>query len=471
MDLAHKKGLLVAVIAITPTAAHAICRVVVQEGSPPPVVDPAQSVLMIHRSQVPVGKDCSPLPPNMSMPDLGSIGDDAGTELADLSGSMGASMDLSAVWDASSPGDLLSLDDDGGALCDPSGDGGACADLGPPPADMATVCRDRLGEAITMVVQPQFSTGVAGSNFAMLMATPKVPTVALAPASLFHDLAVATAPKVTNVEMDVEDPALGCKSSDPKYGSSSSSIGCGGDPGGTSDPSWSGPSYSPPETPADSDAGIPASPTTLGGYDLAVLANADLATVRSWLDAHQYAYTGNDLDALTPYVSAGWTVTAVRVHVGSSVDHGALAPLSFTFEGSSIRLPIAISRDSSDVPAPITVYVAAEKRYDFPSVSGHVSFAQPVPFGGADYLTRDDLSVRFDVTADQDPVATASLNGNTQDVVTVTTVVHVPTTYCASNNNSSEGGCGCRLGTGDPDPALILFALVPLALLARRRRS
>jgi hypothetical protein len=436
-----KQSLLAFVIVLTPTGAHAICRVVVSTGSPPPVIDPAQSVLLVHRQNVPVGQDCGPMPPNMSMPDLGvSLADDLG--IADLS------------WPDSGP-----LDD--GGLCF-GDDGGSCFDLGAPPPDLAPQCRDRLGDAVTMVVQPQFSTGATGSSFAMLMVTPKVPTVSLAPTTLFHDLAVATAPKVITVPQYVEDPSLGCKKNDPKWNSGSGG-GCGGSLGGGG---WGGPTYTPPSSTGNSDAGIPDSPTTLGGYDLAVLANADLPTVQKWLDAHQYAYQASDLDALQPYVSAGWTVTAVRVHVGSATSHSALDPLAFTFESSIMRLPIAVSRSDSMIPVPITVYVAAEERYDFSTASGHVSFAQAVSFSGGSFLTRSDLSVNFDVTADQDPIAIGNpADPVAQDSVTVTQIVKVPTTSC-------NQGCSCRLsGSERGVPGLLaLIALPAIALALRRRR-
>src|SRR5258706_15980226 len=87
--------------------ARAICRVVVEIGSPPPMVDPAQSGGMIYRRDAGIGQDCKPRPPSMSM-DLAVSLDDGGA--LDDGGGM--------------------LDDGGGGL--DGGGGGASARPGPP---------------------------------------------------------------------------------------------------------------------------------------------------------------------------------------------------------------------------------------------------------------------------------------------------------------------------------------------------
>ena len=434
MSLHRSVRLLVAVMTITLGApAHAICRMVVAVDSPPPVVDPAQSVLMVFRHGVPVGQNCPPAPPNMS----GGGGDaDAG---------------MSGGDDAMppDPADLSGLDD----LSVPSDDMQSL-----PPADLG--CQDRLGDAITMVVQPQFSIGPRGSRFAMLMVTPALPTVSLAPKTLFHDLAATTAPKVDYVDTYVEDPSLGYKCNDPKSGG-----GCGGDfnfGGGFNN----GPNVGTP-LPTNYDGGLPDAPFTLGSYEIAVLGTSDLDAVKGWLDAHGYAYTADDIAALKPYVDHGWIVTAVRVVADQAAQHEALDPMAFTYEGSSLRLPIAVSHDPSPVPVPITAYVAAEGRYDFPGA--HISYADFASAAqGTQFLTRSDLSIPFNITFDQDPIAQGKPNVEAHDHVQVKRTIAVPSSQCPSQE---KGFCGCRVGAGGAGlGASPLVGCARLILLVRRRR-
>jgi MYXO-CTERM domain-containing protein len=431
------------VIAITAQPAWGICRIISEVGSPPPAVQPAQSVLMVLRHQVQVGLTCmpnqTPPPPVMMGADLSVVAaDDLGMPAEDL-------------------GPAVALDDGG---LDEDGGGQSCV--------------PRLGDTVTMVVQPQLAV-VAGARFVMLMVTPAVPTVTLAPRSLFEHLADVTRTQVEVHDVEVEDPALGCKENDPYY---SGSVGCGSDfgsNGGGSSSGSGGPGYSPPQPqPVSLDAGLPSAPLILGDYEVAVLAGADQSAVLEWLADHQYQYTSSDADALTPYTSLGWTVTAVRVHAAKASTQVAVDPLAFTWEGASLRLPIAISHQASSVPMPITVYVAAEGRYDFPGAA--VTFAEHSnEIAGAGFLARNDLDLRFDLPAIKDPVAgRVSDDPEFHEVTVVQRIVKVPTTVCPGSNrdSGSKNGlfCGCRVGgAGAGAPPILLLLLSPLAALVSRR--
>ena len=433
-------------LAIASADANAICRMVVQQGSVPPAVSPAQSVLLVKQHNVPVGPGCPPAPPT-TFSDGGP--DDAS---------------LPPMFDLSTSQDLLSPPTSSPDLAS------STTDLGHTDGDAST-CHDRLGDAITMVVQPSFSTGPTGSSFAFLMVTPNIPLVTLAPKTLFQELAAATAPLVKTEERDVEDPSLGYQCNDPKFASSSSGGGCGNFSLGSQ-----GGSYHPPTpTGTESDAGLPDGPFTLGSYQVAVLAGADLPAIQGWLDGHQYAYGSDDLDALQPYVDLGWTVVAVRVRTDLQVVAAALDPLAFTWEGSQVRVPIAVSRDQSSVPVPVTVYVAAEGHYEF--AHAKVPFAQWTHVGGGDFLTRNDLSLSFNTTLELDPIAVRQFGDPTaRDTITVTTIVRIPSSQCpnSAKSTNSSGFCGCRLGGGGDAgrelPGTLVLLLGALAVLARRRQ-
>jgi MYXO-CTERM domain-containing protein len=439
-----RKGLLVAIalVALGRRDAHAICRVVVEEGSIPPVIVPQQSVMFVLRHDVPIGPGC------MGPPDMGAMGD------------LGADTDGGGSNDGGPDDDG---GDDGGDDAGGAPDGGEVFDLGPP-GDLSPPCMQRRGDAVTMIVQPHFSTGKGGSSFAFLMVTPRLPTVALASNWLFENLAKTTAPLIVTKEKEIEDESLGYKCHDPYY-SNGSSGGCGG---GSYQPqsTWSG-DFDLGGVVEVSDAGLPDSPTILGGYEIAVLPTPELDAVRGWLDDHLYATQPDDLAALSPYHDKGWVVTAVRVRTDRHVLDAALAPLSFTWEGREVRLPVAVSRMPQGGDEPVTVYVLGDGRYDFPS-GGHVSYAEPASGG---FLTRNDLTVSLAALPAADPIA-ARRSGDSQyrDQTVVWREVRVPSSKCPAKDTSI--GCSCRVaGVSDGTVTIALSAIALLVARIRRRRK
>jgi hypothetical protein len=415
-------------------AAQAICRIVGEPESPPPAVEPDQPVLIIKRSQV-IGEQCDP-----------PVATDGGPT-------------ADAGWqpDAGPDGDAGGWADAG------IGDGGM-------PADGAWPCEPIEGEAITMVVQPRFRIGADGAAFALLMVTPTPPAVSLAAPELFRDLALATAPEAVVVPDYVEDRSLGYQCSDPKW--NSEPVDCGGSGGYWSyDDDYDLPEPEPVDLPEPDDAALV---DTIGAYQVARLQLAEVGELATWLTDNGYQHTAADLEALRPYVEDGWTTVAVRVTADGALD-GGLEPLSMTWEGSEIRLPLGVSRQPAPAEAWLTVYIAAEGRYELPTAN--ISYAQPTAMGGARFLTRNDLWADLSLGAVADPVAFA-IDGNPtyRDTVEVRQEIRIPSSDCPPppprDRDDDPSLCGCR-AAGD----LGLSGLLMIALIAgsgwsasRRRR-
>lgn len=399
---------------------HAICREVTERDSSRPAIDPEQEVLFVERTNWPIGLDCTQPPePDAGPPDAG-------------------------VPDAGVP--------------DAGVDDAGMGDAGMPP------CSTVYGDAITMVVQPRFYAGEGGARFALLMATPVAPVVELAATDTFDRLRIGTAPVLTTTTTYVEDSSLGYQCEDPKFGG-------GGCNGSTSQ-------YPPAQDPVwPTDARPPGDETELqniGPYEVAVLAAADTAALAAWLDANGFMYGSADLEAVRPYIELGWRVVAVRVHQDSAVDSGALEPLSFTYPGTEMRLPLGISRQSAGGQLVLSVYIAAAGRYDVPEA--YVPFAKRTSLGGGAFLTRNDLFADLSRGADQDPIA-ARVAGDPQfhQENLEEIEVRIPSSDCPSRNRNDddESICGCRTGRpgglADDLGMLLLFGLC-VVLLRRRRR-
>jgi hypothetical protein len=325
-----------------------------------------------------------------------------------------------------------------------------------------------VGNTVTWIVQPRFSVGPDGSRFALLMVTPRAPLIETAPVSTFEDLARATRPLEIVEERYVEDSSLGYQCQDPKFGGG----GCGGttSSGGTGD--W---------TPPDPSGGIAADAgsiddyvrvTTIGSYQVVVLTATDGDSLAAWLDGAGYTHGDDDIDAIRPYLELGWTVTAVRVNTGT-VDGGGLEPLSFTFEGDDLRLPLGIARQPlGDFRALIKVYIAAEGRYEVPGAA--LSFAGWTPDQDRTFLTASFLDVELDRTADEDPVAARALvDASFQEEYNLVREIRIPSSYCPSGSGGDDEIeiCGCGASTSPVGQAgTLLLAVACGAIVLRRRR-
>lgn len=314
----------------------------------------------------------------------------------------------------------------------------ATADAGIPDAG-ATMC----GDSMMMVVQPRFSVDRRGSRFALLYVTPGAPAVRLESPTTFDDLAQATAPEIDTVEVPVEDPALGTRCpSGCGAPAASNEQGCGG--GGYS--TWMPPTL-------DGGVTVP-SLQTIGPYDVASMQPATRAELAGWLDKLGYVYTTGDLDAVDPYLTIGWHVVAVRITATGQIS-GGLQPLSMTWSGSELRVPLGLATDQTG----ITVYVESEHRVDLSDA--HVSFADYLASGG--YLTRNEVT-----SFGGDPVGEIPPSEQPyREVVTQEQQVRVPVSKC------DDGGC-CQTGGSDTTGAVYLAVLMVACRprrSARRRRA
>jgi Uncharacterized protein conserved in bacteria (DUF2330) len=417
--------------------AAAICREVTEKGSPAPVITPDQEILVLKRTGVPVGCESTP---DGGRPDGaptdGAPGDAAPTDAA--------------------PGDAGS--DDAGTDADAGVDAGLDAGLDAGDAG----CEPRLGDTVTWVVQPRFSLGPDGSRFALLMVTPGVPVVETAPKSTFEDLARTTAPLERVLERTIEDAKLGYQCEDPKF--SRSQTGCGSY-GTTASDGWTPPN---PSGETATDAGTPDGyirVQTVGSYQVAVLNASDGDELADWLDRADYAHDDDDIAALRPYLEAGWTVSAVRVAADESVTDGGLEPLSFTFEGTDMRLPLGIAHQPGGGFALLRIYVAAEGRYEVP---GATLFYADLTEGQAPaFLTASYLELDLARTADQDPVVERAVADTTfRKEYTIEREIRIPSSECPSD------GCDCGVGANPAGQlGTLLLAAVCAAVILRRRRA
>jgi hypothetical protein len=306
----------------------------------------------------------------------------------------------------------------------PPADAGAVVDAGAPP-DAGPGCTP--SSQITLVVQPRFTIGPSGSRFALLYVTPFDPTVNTEWAGTFDELAALSAPVIHVHEVDVPDSTLGTQCT-RYYGGGGG--GCAG--GGTSNPppdaSW--------HPPAVVDAAPGDGPTAqIGPYEVAFARPVDSTALAAWLQQLGYAYTQADVDAVTPYLARNYVVVAVRVSVDGPLD-GALVPLGLRWSGSDLRLPVALG----ERPAlePLTAYVAAPTRYQFPDATLHYAYPTDQGF----YLTRSEIEIAPSGSPDLDPVALSADGPDYQDVIDQNQEVHVPVEDCSSHSPPPEPiGC------------------------------
>lgn len=441
---------------LAPRPAAAICREVTEVGSPPPAIQADQELLLIQRRGVPVGCEGSDPgdagPGGDGGPADGGAPDGGAPDGGALDGGAldGGALDAGAP-DAGGPGDGGILD--GGIL-----DAGAPIDGG--------ACQPRIGDTVTWVVQPRFYTSGDGARFALLVVTPRPPAVTTAARSTFEDLARATGPVKVVEEIEIEDPALGYQCNDPKFASGGG--GCGG--GWTTDDGegWTVPD---PGDEIPSDAGLPDSYVrinTVGSYQVAILQVQSGAELVDWLDRAHYAHQPEDIAAIEPYLALGWTVSAVRVTSDASSEVRGLEPLSFTYEGDELRIPLGIARAPIG-RAVLTIYTATSGRTRLPDAT--TTYAGLTRDGA--FLTANVVDVDLNRTADDDPVAELDGYEPFQQTYTVTREVRIPSSDCPSGRDNDDGLnlCGCRT-TGGPGNATgtILLVLGCAAVILRRRR-
>jgi len=412
-------------------SAVVIGRILAASGSPPPdVSDPA--LLLIKRHNAVVG--CTP--------DDGGVSGDAAVDSAIVTGDAGTD---DAGTDATIDAAIDAGPSDAGV-----GDGG----IGDADVPDASTCTMIPGDAVTMIVQPHVATGLDGTRFAVLLVTPARPIVELQ-GDVFSNLARVTAPLIDTEIVEVEDPAMGQVCSGC---GSSNSDGCGGDYG---DDTW----WTPPGV---GDAGLGDGGLVeemLGPYQFVRAQPADSMQLAQWLDQLGYTYMQDDLDAVAPYISLGYHVVAIRVSLDKPL-RAAMTPIALTWPGSELRVPASLGRGAVTT-GPLTVYIAAEGRYELPGAS--VPFARFTGGGDAPFLTRNEIVLNQNRPIANDPIATHVADDVFQEVKVVTKYVHVPVSVMCEDRGCCQD-CNARPRTR-VDLVTVVFAVGYVLRRRRRRRS
>ncbi len=394
-----------------------IARILADQGFELPDVN-EDEVLLIKRHDVAVG--CSP-------------GDAGVTDGGITDAGSGATLDAAL---------------DGGL-----GDAGIDAGVVDAGMDAGSSCTMIPGDAVTMVVQPHFSTVAMPSRFAMLNVTPSRPVVEVT-YDPFSSLRSVTAPKHVVEEVEVPDPAYGreCRGYE----------GCGGgnDDGCSAyEPS---PTYTPP--------GYGGSDTTDGGvvvemvgpYQVLRVHPTDRDELTRWLDQVGFEYDVADVDALDAYITRGYHVVAVRV--APTVPDASLQGLAITWAGSSLAIPAALNAVSST----LTVYISADGTYAFPGAQ--IKFSD---YTGSTYVTRNELHLTSSTSPDQDPVAVRQTPDlHYREVIKDTVYVHVPVQVDCDEPEHEDRGCCSDCNTHRKVRLdMIVLALAVMFVIRRRRQS
>jgi hypothetical protein len=322
-------------------------------------------------------------------------------------------------------------------------------------ADVDAGCEVIPGDAVTLTVQPRFSELTSGARFALLMVTPARPIVQVEDRYVFEDLAAVTATKVVVHETEIEDPTMGKQCSG----------GCGPAYAPVDDP----PSYTPPGLRdaglGDTDGGYTVD--VVGPYEILRAQPSDTAELESWLANLGYMTLPADVAAVAPYIARGYTVVAIRVKVEGLSD-GHLMPVSLTWPGTELRLPVALGSPAGGPSRETTVYVVADGRYELPGAA--VPFAYPTSFGLEGFLTKNVVVLDGDsADPDDDPVAAYAGDGIILDTRDEYVEKHVPVRDCGDMGI----GCGCRdCSASRPVPGdwLIGAPAIAFVLMRKRRR-
>ena len=379
-------------------AASLIARVIAEPGVAPPTLSD-DSILLVRRVDV-VVDDCPG----------GGSGADAG------------------VTDAAVPDATLA---DAGLGDAGIGDAGTC---------QPTILHD----AVSLVVEPHVTMPADGRQFAVLYVTPARPLVESKP-DPFAELGAITAPLTRIIQHEIQDPSLGTRCP---------GVACISYVPPSDNTTWTPPGLD--------DAGFGDGAVTIetvGPYELVRAHPADPSELATWLTHLGYAFAQADVDAIAPYIKRGYWIVAVRVSPAYAMDAN-LAPLAMTWAGTDLVLPAALG--ASGVAQRVTVYIAAEGRYELPGAV--VSFAERTGSGPDGFLTRNDVTIAA-ATPDDDPHALKVPDVVVHDEIVVTQDVRVPVSRC-----DDEVGC-CRDCSAQRTPRFDLGVLVAaIAMTLRRRR-
>ncbi len=351
--------------------AHAICRVVESEDSPPVSFDATTSAFYVSVENVVIDYRCPE--------------DDDGVRWAgdrarrDLAGAIDRELDASAL----PPYSALGLEP-------PSGEP---PDAGPPDAGgEARRCRDGsvavavVSPVISLVIQPRVLGG--GGHAGLVMPVAARPDVALGPEDAFAALAataVSLQERVHETVIVTEDRSLGFQCTDPHYTSEAEGLeaddalasvaaaplalyGCGASDSGY---------YRPGTGRRDTreidygDAGtvqyeaIPVS----DAYSVTVLSASSLEALVLWMDDNGFAHDAVDDAAFEAYVGRDRWFVALDVHPPDDLETTelgvtGLAPLVVTWPGDEIPVQHRLQFDPDGGTAITDAYVLSAARVD-----------------------------------------------------------------------------------------------------------
>ncbi len=132
----------------------------------------------------------------------------------------------------------------------------------------------------------------------------------------------------------------------------------------------------------------------IGPYSTAQLTGTDSTAVSQWLSTNGFTLPPNLATGLAPYLSEGWSLTAVRLTAAQTTLRGNLPPLKIAFATDTPVYPMRLSGQATS-PQALRLYVLADHRMD--ATSPVPGWNMDLYFAGRD-TTRNTFVTRYDGT-------------------------------------------------------------------------
>lgn len=200
---------------------------------------------------------------------------------------------------------------------------------------MNWVILDADGQHVGLI--PNVRLEGPAADFGLVVPTPSVPDVVPVPVEIWDESTRLTAPVAARGD---ERGGLGCGGPDPIV-----------------------------VAPADvQDVNI-VTHTTVGAFDVTVLAVSDSQALVDWLNQNGFTYDPQDVARFAPYVAAGWVFTAMHLTPGVPVPQSwdtNVDPVLFTFQAPEVRIPLPLVAIHRADTFPMAFFVLADHRMDLP---------------------------------------------------------------------------------------------------------
>lgn len=218
----------------------------------------------------------------------------------------------------------------------------ACACGGVLSSDPSLQVADELalvtGDGVTETVVMRLNLSTSAADAALVIPTPAPATVTAAPHDLFDHLEELSAPRIETVTQWT----VGWGG----FGSASDGVTAGAPGSGPGDPAV-------------------LAQVQLGPLEATTLSGGDLTGVRKWLSANGYDLHPEISAGLSPYLSDGWSVVAMRLTTDDASLDGPLAPVRLTFPHAAppdeLIYPMRMSAHAKS-PQTATIYTLGEHR-------------------------------------------------------------------------------------------------------------